>query len=259
MKQSTTNYDMFKKRKINRKVEQVHVDKLARAISLVNLLEFNPITVNQGFEVFDGQHRLEAARSLGVPVFYQVSDDIKDEDIIMLNNNVRAWSLENYLDYYVQKDERNYVLLKRFMEKNNLGLRNALIISGDRVYNRGPCRKVNKKKGVNELTGYPQFKAGGFKFPDEEKLQKIMTTLDGVRAVADMVRRKTLGSNIYLESNGFINGLVQFLSAEVVDFTTFMDKLERRMDFMRPCSTSTLYLKMFQDIYNYKNREPIDL
>ena len=33
--------------------------------------------------VIDGQHRLEAAKNLGVAIYYQINKNSKDEDIVL--------------------------------------------------------------------------------------------------------------------------------------------------------------------------------
>lgn len=66
----TKDYGSFKEINSNREVDQRHVRSLVAAIEQKNLLHVNPIVCNADMEVIDGQHRLEAARALGVEIYY---------------------------------------------------------------------------------------------------------------------------------------------------------------------------------------------
>lgn len=83
---STTNYDMFKFRDDNRtKIRKRHVDTLAESIQRNNQLEKHPIVVNQDMEIINGQHRLCAAKELGIPVYYIVQEEFTPEDLYISN------------------------------------------------------------------------------------------------------------------------------------------------------------------------------
>lgn len=71
---STTNYDKFKIHPYGRKISKKHVNRLVDSISRENHLDSSPILVNLNFEIICGQHRLMAAKKLGVPIYYVVRD-----------------------------------------------------------------------------------------------------------------------------------------------------------------------------------------
>ena len=85
MIQKTKDYEMFKFRDDNRPLSQPHLKALIDSIKSKNLLEMRPIQVNAQFEVIDGQHRIAAAKALGVDIYYQVEESLNPEDIIRLN------------------------------------------------------------------------------------------------------------------------------------------------------------------------------
>ena len=68
----TTDYGRFKLLEENRPLDTAHVNKLVHAIKYQNLLDQKPIDVTADFEVIDGQHRLEAARTLNTPIYFRV-------------------------------------------------------------------------------------------------------------------------------------------------------------------------------------------
>ena len=63
---STNDYLKFKTLKGNRNVNKLHVRRLKESFKEAYLL--SPIIVNQNFEIIDGQHRFEAAKSMELPI-----------------------------------------------------------------------------------------------------------------------------------------------------------------------------------------------
>lgn len=113
--EKTTNYDQFKQVTSNREVDTKHVKKLARAIQEKNLLHVNPIIVNDKHEIIDGQHRLEAARLLKLPIYYVVDKLIGDADISKLNANAKNWTLVDYINYYTVKKAKGFDVLSKYI------------------------------------------------------------------------------------------------------------------------------------------------
>ena len=68
--QHTTNYNQFKLVQFNREKSAHHISQIKKKIKENNLLHLHPILVNLKGEVIDGQHRLQAAQELEVPIYY---------------------------------------------------------------------------------------------------------------------------------------------------------------------------------------------
>lgn len=97
MAQSTTDYKQFKIMSGNRKIVKFHVENLGRSMALYpEIFKLKPILVNKHMEVIDGQHRLAAAKKLGVPVWYDKVDNAGANEAIIINNNQRNWSIDDY-------------------------------------------------------------------------------------------------------------------------------------------------------------------
>ena len=104
----TTDYSIFKEITSNREVDPKHVRKLVAAISKKNLLHANPIKVNESLQVIDGQHRLAAAKELGLPIYYEISN-ITREDVSTLNSNQKNWNAMNYIDFWAVEKKEAYL------------------------------------------------------------------------------------------------------------------------------------------------------
>ena len=114
----TTDYDIFGTHKSNREVDMRHVRRLAQEISKKNLLHLNPIIVDAGMAIIDGQHRLAAARLLGVSIFWEQDDTISKEDIAMLNSNKKNWAVMDYIKFHTEEGRAGFDVLSKFMADN---------------------------------------------------------------------------------------------------------------------------------------------
>lgn len=130
MIKSTKDYSLFKLRNDNREhgINKTHLDYLIEKIKLRNLLDLNPIIVNEDFEVINGQHRLEAAKRLNLPIYYRVIEKCSAKDIIDLNFS-KSWTMSDYLHFYCENNYEEYIKLKEFIYKSRLTLKVALNLS----------------------------------------------------------------------------------------------------------------------------------
>lgn len=241
MTEKTKNYDMFKKHPSNREYDEGNILKIMKSIEAKNLLEYRPILVNGNYEIIDGQHRLEAARRLEVPIFYEVKKDVQTSDMILLNNSVKSWGRDDYLNYFANEGFINYIKLKNFMNKHKLKLTAALVILG---------QNGSMQRGSS-------FKTGEFKFPEEKEKAHSEDILRKSRQVVDYITPKLSTKPKFVEGSHFLRGLYIVLCIQALDFDTFMGKISHRLDLLRPCIRIRDYVNMFKQIYNWKNRDPI--
>ena len=88
---TTTDYGLLKMNKLNRSVNQNHVNKLIESIK-TNGLQV-PVIVNRENEIVDGQHRFIALKKLNYKVPYLISPNWSDnEDTVQANNIVNDWT-----------------------------------------------------------------------------------------------------------------------------------------------------------------------
>ena len=92
----TTDLAQFKKLEYNRELTEGHVLKIMDVLSEPDF-DTHPISVTEDLEVIDGQHRLEAAKRLGIPVKYVIDKNFRPEKIITINTCQKGWKPLDYL------------------------------------------------------------------------------------------------------------------------------------------------------------------
>jgi hypothetical protein len=240
MIESTTEYHSFKTLEGNRKISENHVRNLMDFVRKRNLLKYNPILVNGEYEVIDGQHRLEAAKQLQVPVYYIVGDGLSYKDAGVLNACSDDWEFREYLEMYLKNGHEEYIKLNEFKKAHNLKLKRFQYLMSK-----------EQKQIFDE-----SFKIGTFKIIDNldeisDKLKKIETIITFLESVL------LLDNKRFLYTDNFWRALYLFLIKKdiEIDIERFQEKLSVKYQCVRPMSGYKDYIKMFTDIYNWKRKE----
>jgi hypothetical protein len=235
---STKKYDQFKFRDDNRDqgIDKKHLQRLIESIKSQNLLEFRPIVVNESMEVIDGQHRLTAAKELGVPIYYQVKKDFQPQDIIQMNIS-KSWGMMDYLNFYCKQGSESYLSLKSFIDTHGINLRIALSLCASRT------EKV-----------FNIFREGKFVFNHESASQDIGICWETIEFV-----KKANGASLYTESSRFWKALILLFQHPEFCVDTWFSKVSKLACRFGARASGKEYVKMVQDIYNYQNPRKIKL
>jgi hypothetical protein len=223
---STTDYAQFGIVETNRPVDKNHVKKLKAAIKKRNLLQLNPILVNNKYEVIDGQHRLQAACELKLPIFYVVSASITQDDIATLNTNKKNWVLQDYVNYHAKNGKNAYKALLLFMNNNHFLPPSVAV--------KIACGGIGSKE-VHE---------GKLASLDLDEAEAFMTRLSDIR---------NHFSETYTAK--FVSAVRQIEKVEGYDHRRMVEKIAFNPRAMKPCTTSKEYVKMLEEIYNWKLKE----
>lgn len=237
----TNDYSIFKKCPANpRAIISMHLKHLIVSIETNNMLKYRPIMVNQNMEIMDGQHRLEAAKKLGIEIYYQINESAEDEDIILLNNNQKAWKIEDYVNFYINKGKVEYHNINSFLKDNKIGINFF-------IRNFFPSHDSQTTK----------IKHGQFKCPNPEALNVIQGILTRSEEIIKHIDFHLLRNHkAFLKTTNFKSAICQLI-LKGVDQDVFKNKIEMKMDSIGPRANRIGYFIMFKDIYNWKNKEPI--
>lgn len=226
----TDEYGKFNFNSKNRHVNPAHKDNLVKSIQENNLLEAQPITVNADLEIIDGQHRFIAAKELGLPIYYVKVDGLEIDDAITLNINTRNWRYKDYLHYWIDQGEEDYIYFEKFMEKYGFGYAVSLALLG-----LGQADKGQK------LTDF--FNAGKFKpkYSDyaEDMGEKVL-------------KLKEYGK--FVTTRSFMLAFDKVMKMDDFDFDEFLHKVEQTPGRFERRADVDRYLRMLEDVYNYNRR-----
>lgn len=231
--EKTTNYGMFKRLKGNRPINESNLGALI--ISMKENFLIKPIDVNENFEIIDGEHRKEASKQLGLPVYYVVHKGWGLKEAQILNSTQKKWSLEEFLESYILLDKKEYIDFKNFINEYqfNFTVSHALL------------EGTNSRLGGKAIK---KFKDGLFKIKDLDSSQRNAEKLL-------MIKPFYAG----YDRSSFIWAILKSIEVSEFDFSDFLSKLRYQSAKLNDCTTTKQYLMLIEEIYNYKRKDKIRL
>jgi len=218
----------------------IHLKELEKSIEKKNNLSIHPIIVNSDFEVIDGQHRLAAAKNLGVDIYYIVSDHINTSDIITMNRVNLKWSADEWIQYFASTGSKDYDQIIKWAHK--YGSQPNTILSV--ISSRKPTMK--------------QASAGGLKL---NYIEEIESNLDKLFDILNMIISKTSSyERPYACVRSFKRAVyVLIFNDDVIDYEVLFKKLSQYVSRIKIASGIIGMVEMLLAIYNIGNRNPVDV
>lgn len=241
MIQKTDDLSIFKKSKFNTDIDNLNLKKIILSIKSKNMLELRPILVNSLMEVIDGQHRLEACKHLGLPIFYTISEEVRDEDMILLNNNQRCWRLKDYVNFHAKKGKSSYIKIIDMCEKYELPVEHLICVIGR--------NSTKERRRIKEGTIDWDLN------PLEIEIREAKQNIDRVLSYLD---QKMFGNKYYFKGQAIRVGLIKLMQSKLFNMDIFIQKLDFGISRVHACSKVKDYYEMFRSIYNFRNHDPIE-
>lgn len=238
----TRDYNIFKKHENNRAIDKTNLNRLMFSISAQNMLEFQPILVDGQMRIIDGQHRLEAAKLLGIEVYYQVNEETTHQDIVLLNAYQKQWKTEDYINYYISLGNENYRKLQEAADRRSISITELLEVA----------------KATNNSSKGESLKNGSFTFFGDKEMEKIDDILDKLEKVYETIGRYVAEAKPIMTSHRLRRALCAILNRPETNFEVLIQKLTLRAEHIRMCTTYVAYYSLLRDIYNWKNQKPIE-
>lgn len=223
----TTDYDLFHLLPQNRPIVPRQVRKLVEQIGRKNLLSVDPILVTSDMGIIDGQHRLSAARELGVPIFYKVAAQLSKEDIALLNTTKSNWLGTDYLHYWAVEGKPAYVAMTAFRKRHPIiSFSNTLMMLSNSTSTR--------------LAGFRDGLWDDYRVERAEEVAKFI----------EVIARDTSFKRAF--DTHFVAAVFDCASTlEGFSLQTFLRKIMRNPRALEPCASRKKYLEMFDEIYNF--------
>lgn len=228
----TKDYDRFKLINGNRKVGRVHVQKLKRLMKKVYLND--PIMVNRAMGILDGQHRYTAARELGLPIRYYITNkEMTPEQIAEMNNVSKKWNNDNYAETYSGSGNDNYSHYKNFR-----------VQFPDFPHTCALLLLLNNTS--RDFTMEKKFRDGTFSINNWTKAVKAATQLMRIKEFTKVYNRQ-----------GFILAFMQVLDLPGFNLERLMRKLPNKAQTIRDFARKEDFIKALEDIYNWKESDKV--
>lgn len=231
----TDDLSIFKTLEGNRSVETARAKKIKESIMKHGYIHC-PIIVNENMEVIDGQGRLEALKSLGLPAEYVVFDGMTINECIALNIYQTGWSLVDYIESFAERGSRSYQfllhLITKYKELNNIICLNA--VTGTTGNNSRIMKKI--KAGDFVCTG--------------EQYEKADELLGYTMRFLKTIKNYNKGTIMYI-----CTAIMFAYQLEEVDREKLVDKFEKYygMDDIPQFIDVNGALKILTMIYNRRN------
>ncbi len=219
----TYDYGLFKTISGNRNLNELHVERLKRSMAKQYLV--SPIIVNERFYIIDGQHRFEAVKTLGLPVYYIVGKGYGLHEVQQLNLVFRAWSVDDFLDGYVNLGKQDYIDVKIFKERHNMTSTKLAILL--------LCKDQRDEDVVAD------FKRGTYKIQNQQWADDFLVALEAFQ--------KHL--NEYRTTN-FVKAFKLLYECPKYSHETMKKKLTYQGGLFEKRTTIQQYAVLLTDIYN---------
>jgi hypothetical protein len=216
----------------NRSIDLRHVERLKQHIQEGDYLPSQHITVRQeGRElvVADGQHRLLAAKDLGIGIWFIIDNKVTPDMTSKINASQKGWQNNDYLKFFAdEKGHPEYQRLKDFLRETELPI--TLAISLASGGSGGPSGQT-----------LANFKDGKFVFSHPTH--------------AYIIARRSRDFAPYFKAHRhkcFVMAIVRLSAHPDYDHSRMMSKMEYQSTRLVKCPDVDSYVALLQDIYNHR-------
>ena len=229
----STNYDKFKFVEANRNLNEHHVKEIMKEIENKDLRDESPVKVNRDWEIMEGQHTFAGCERLGLPVKY-IFTKMTVDDIGRYNGSQKPWTSINILKHYCVRGFENYLILQEFYKKYKYPISTLLVLLS----------------GEHTKRLFKDFKFGRF---------EVRQSVGQVQHILDKIAEFKQFNDKVFRHKTFVLTYIDCLTHPDFNHDRLVHKVSIIPDKFVKCGTQVDYLRMIEDIYNYRNQEPIRL
>jgi hypothetical protein len=232
----TKNYRLFKRDPENRETKSRLHRNLRKSMQKYGFLSCLPIVVRRAppdkrLVVKEGQHRLEEAERLGLPVYY-IETDI-DFDIAIINTTAKTWSPRDYAEKYARNGHPDYQEALDFAKIHRLPIGSAFAL----------------------LAGYATFKSikedfltGHYHITDREWADRTAS-----------LYRSLVSINSELHHQRFLESCMALTHIDEFDADRLIRNAKRCRDRLQCYGTRDANLTMLEEVYNFHHSQMFGL
>lgn len=227
---TTTDYGLFKSIDGNRNLNLLHLNRLRKSMQERAL--FTIITVNEHYQIIDGQHRFEVCKELGLPIYYVICAGYGLREVHILNANSKTWNADDYLDGYCRLGNPHYLQYAKFKELYDFGHNDCMNILG-----------------------------GGDRGSDIQEFYKGNFEVINYMAAVEFAERMMLIGQYYegYKTSTFVRAMYKLMKKPQFEFIEFLNKLKLNPSSLTSCVKVSQYITLIEEIYNYRRRDKVNL
>jgi hypothetical protein len=233
----TKNYGQFTLLEGNRNINRLKVERLKK--SMANNYVPVPIIVNSKNEVIDGQHRLEAVKSLDLALHYYSMGRMGIEETRALNMNGTPWKNNDHLHSYMTREREEHPdsyqdlpYHQFFYIKNTYKLHFQIVLT---------------LIGIHDFAvGGELFKEGRLKIDNFFKLEKDAKYIHSMKDHYDRWKNRP-----------FMAAMCIVMSQRVFNRDKWIRKLSMNRAKMYRCTNKSDYVVCMEQIYNWNERNKV--
>lgn len=218
----TSDYDLFKRPSAQRPLNEAHIRRIVASMKERGFLQQEPIFIDAHWNVTNGQHRLEAARRLGLPVYYIYVPNYTANDAAALAKTARQWTLTDYVSAHASENDSS-----------------QFAVSVAKEYGHSLSTVANITGQAATAVKRPDFHLGA------DQREFILLVLNAARDFSFFECCKY---------SQFVLALKFLLSQESYNHNRMLRKLKFLSTKVVRCATVRDYVVMLSDIYNYKEK-----
>lgn len=224
----STDYKRFKTVKGNRPIRPAHVANLVRALDAdATSIQYNPLIINEQWEVIDGQHRLQALEKLELPVYYLMQPGLTLDNVIALNSGKKAWSPEDFAHSWIVRGNQEYVTYLWF--KDTYGINHDILL---------------KYLSLENPMTSQMFKDGKLVVVDRDRSVQLCEDLMSLKPYYNRWNNRS-----------FALGFWHLWSHPAYKHKRMLHKINLNQDMVEDRGTPEQYADMLSDIYNHGSRD----
>ena len=234
--ETSKNYAAFIPNDEQRPIRDGHVKSLAGLMAKFGFLPSKPIqTVKRGakYVVIDGHHRLAAAKSLEMPVFFVVEPESAAETMASVNAQVKTWGTADYVRMYAVRGIDDF---QKLLQYGEIGIPLGMAASMLHGHAAASCN-------VSEA-----LKTGTFKIRETSGINKIYAMIKNFSELNSVVRHRA-----------FIAALSDCLLTPEFDWTRFERRFAENTAMMQKASNKDLQLDQIEKLYNFRSQDKVPL
>lgn len=243
----TNDLEKFKTVKGNRPANPQHIRRLTESMKNHGVL-MNPIIVNDDFEVIDGQHRLMAAKSINMPIYYIIAKGYHLKEVHALNLNQKNWTKKDFMLGYAEMGIESYIKLKNFAEKNN-----------DFTFN--DCISLCSNSSAQTFQMSNKYRASGVRIELKEVFEEGTWKGKNFGLAQDYANKIRMIKPFYdgYNRSTFVGTMIGLFQNKKFSLSTFISKLKIQPTVLMDCATREQYRLLIEEIYNYRSRNKVNL